>query len=91
MKHYDLREKLAALEHDRWSRWERYRGSASKIPGSEARWKRQRETPYSELSEKEQESDRAEADITMAIVWPLIEEAWGEGRMIGIGIGRGKS
>jgi len=62
-----LIEDLAALEHDRWSRWESHRAQASN-PENEARWKRQRETPYSELSEAEKESDRKEVRETLAVL-----------------------
>ena len=67
----DLREKLAALEHERWSRWEKHREDASIGPSGEqnlARWRRQRETPYEQLTEQEKESDRAEVDQTLALL-----------------------
>ena len=61
----ELIELLAAQEHDRWSRWEKYREEAIQAHDhtdvDEApldRWRRQRETPYVDLSEKEKESDR---------------------------------
>ena len=65
----------ANLEHDRWAGWQKYLHSLCKegefwleydesdliIPASlVARWKRQIDTPYSELSEEEKESDRKE-------------------------------
>lgn len=63
----DLLEELAALEHERWSHWQRYlhsRGvlqsdgslllSAEDVEG----WQRQIKTPYEQLTEKERESDR---------------------------------
>lgn len=74
IKNTELRERLAALEHDRWSRWERHR---AKVAGGmhpsgdetyEGRWLRQSSTPYAELSEREKMSDRVEADKTLAIV-----------------------
>lgn len=68
-----LREKLAELEHDRWSGWEKYRATAAgenHVSGEAnlERWARQRTTPYAELSEAEKDSDRAEADKTLAVV-----------------------
>ena len=67
----DLREQLAALEHEQWSGWMKYLFEKSKedddgcakIPASlVARWKRQMNTSYTDLTEHEKESDRAEAD-----------------------------
>lgn len=60
----------ADLEHSRWARWQKYMHSKI-LPsaydgimeiGTELidRWERQIKTPYSELSEKEKESDRKE-------------------------------
>ena len=72
----DFIEKGAELEHDRWTRWQKY--MFSKMQYSEykdgektmacyilpadlwERWNRQIDTPYSELSEQEKESDRKE-------------------------------
>ena len=73
-----LREKLAALCHEQWSHWMEYlygkcdntisiysvQGKTQAIIPKEftERWYRQMMTPYEELSEKEKESDRVEAD-----------------------------
>jgi hypothetical protein len=68
----DLIEILSAIEHDRWSGWEKYREKCVaevSRPGDpethEQRWKRLRETPYSKLTEKEKESDRVEVRKTL--------------------------
>jgi hypothetical protein len=63
-----LVEALASVEHERWSHWQRYVHSrcsrvgddgALLIPGELAkRWEEQIQTPYSELTEEEKESDR---------------------------------
>lgn len=70
----DLRERLAALCHEQWSGWMRYLFEhCSLIPESFViRWKRQMNTPYTELSEEEKESDRKEADrfLTLLPVQP---------------------
>ena len=73
----EYREKLAELAHKQWSGWIKY--MFGKCPGKAdgtilipewavTRWQRQACTPYSKLSEKEQESDRTEADKFIAII-----------------------
>lgn len=75
MKRESIREKLAALCHDQWCGWMKYlfgkceilpngdKGDLAVIPEwAVQRWRRQMETIYSELPEKEKESDRTEAD-----------------------------
>lgn len=72
-----LREVLADLEHDRWSRWMNYLftkgtlnpdGSFTINADSVLHWKRQAKTGYSDLSEKEKDSDRKEANNTLALI-----------------------
>lgn len=62
-----LVEALAALEHERWSHWQRYlhaqcerrSDGALVIPAELAfRWEEQMSTSYSDLSEEEKDSDR---------------------------------
>ncbi len=72
-----LREKLSDLQHEIWSHWMRYLfscctinadGSAT-IPADKVqRWQRQTETPYSQLTEKERESDREQADKVLNVL-----------------------
>lgn len=78
-----LIEKLADQEHDRWSRWMKHlfeKSSEDKngnviIPSSLVnRWKRQIDTDYSDLSEKEKESDRIEARKTIKLMNIVKEE-----------------
>ena len=70
----DLREALAAIEHERWSGWMLYMfskgvlnvdGTWTMPTWAVERWTRQATTSYADLSEKEKESDRAEVDNTM--------------------------
>jgi hypothetical protein len=72
-----LREKLADQEHDRWSRWMRYMFGCGTLnpdgtwtmPADKVnRWRVQAQTTYAGLTEREKESDRAEADNTMALI-----------------------
>lgn len=60
-------DQLAAIEHERWSHWQRYlhdqcelrEDGALIIPARlVARWESQIVTPYEELSEEEQDSDK---------------------------------
>lgn len=63
----ELLNSLAAIEHQRWAHWQAYlhdecevlEDGSLKIPAELVqRWTRQIQTPYSELSEPEKESDR---------------------------------
>lgn len=75
----ELREKLAAIEHERWADWQKWLHSklylANDAPDYTIdkadidRWQRQIDTPYSELSDKEKASDMEQVDR----YWPLIE------------------
>ena len=66
-----MKEKLANLCHEQWSGWLKYMfskgvfnedGSWTMPTEFVQRWTRQADTPYGELSESEQDSDRTEAD-----------------------------
>ena len=69
------RERLAAVAHEIWAHWMHYLfskceqnpdGSMTIPVGLVLRWGRQVDTPYSELSEQERESDRHQADKMIA-------------------------
>lgn len=60
-------EQLAAIEHERWSHWQRYMHSkAVKQPDGSllipaelvSRWENQMTTPYAKLTDTEKQSDR---------------------------------
>ena len=61
-----LLERLAALEHERWSHWMRWM-FANWTEENIARWKWQMETPYAQLPEHSKDSDRKEARNTLAV------------------------
>ena len=77
-----MREKLAALMHEIWGEWwdymfqDIYPGQLEENWDSSfvidddlvERWNRQRATPYDELSEKEKNSDRQQADKVLALL-----------------------
>ena len=73
----NITERLAEYAHKAWAGWMDYLfekstknddGSVT-IPASLVeRWKRQAQTPYTELPESEKESDRKEADTMMEII-----------------------
>ena len=67
----DVRERLAGVQHAIWAHWMRYMftqgtvnpdGSWTMPAEKAARWGGQMRTPYSDLTEKERESDREQAD-----------------------------
>lgn len=73
----DLLEALAALEHERWSHWQRYLHSKC-IPGEDGsltipaelvtHWTAQISTPYADLSETEKESDREQVRQSLELI-----------------------
>lgn len=68
----DLKEKLAAIEHERWADWQKWvheMFNKGHFPYMYPRWQKQIETPYAELSDKEKASDMEQVDR----YWPLIE------------------
>jgi hypothetical protein len=72
-----LIEDLAAIEHERWSHWQRYVHAQCR-PGDDgsltipaelvARWTKQMTTPYSELSETEKQRDREQVDRYLSVI-----------------------
>ena len=67
----NMREELAAIQHDIWAHWMHYLFSVSRqnpdgsytIPADKVeRWLRQMETGYADLEEAERDSDREQAD-----------------------------
>ena len=50
-------EKLANLEHQQWAHWTRYMLD-NLTKGNIARWRKQIDTSYFKLTEKEKDSDR---------------------------------
>jgi hypothetical protein len=74
MDHLQVEEKLesildtlAAIEHERWSHWQKFmhaqcesttEGALLIPPSLVARWEKQASTDFEDLSEKEKESDR---------------------------------
>ena len=72
-----LTEQLAAIEHERWSHWQRYLhnkgvrqsdGSLLLSADLVARWEKQSEMKYAELSEQEKESDRDQVRRYLALI-----------------------
>lgn len=70
-------EDLACQEHEQWAHWMKYMFSKSieNVDGSMTipselveRWTRQMNTHYSDLTEKEKDSDRAQADYVLEIL-----------------------
>jgi hypothetical protein len=72
-----LIEQLAAVEHERWSHWQRYvhskgvrqpDGSLLLPPDLVSRWERQLNTKYAELDEQEKASDRERVEKYLPII-----------------------
>ena len=77
----ELFEQFAAAEHERRSHWQRYlHGRARRnndgsltLPADLVRqWERLMQTPYSQLTEEERESNREQ----MRLYLPLLNEKW---------------
>jgi hypothetical protein len=76
----EAREKVANQCHDQWSLWMKHLFSAGKYmsdgtwimpAGYVERWRRQMRTTYSNLSEKEKDSDRVQADKFLMLFYSL--------------------
>jgi hypothetical protein len=72
-----LVDELAAIEHERWSHWQRYMhdkatrqldGSLVVPPELVARWEDQISRHYRDLSDKEQESDREQVRKYLPVI-----------------------
>ena len=72
-----LVDELAALEHQRWAHWQQYvhekgerRPDGSLVLPAElvARWQRQIDTAYEDLSNEEKESDREQVQKYLPIL-----------------------
>ena len=81
-----LMEQLAAVEHERWSHWQRYvhskcvrqpDGSLLLPADLVERWDEQIDTKYAELNDQERESDRVQVRKYL----PLIVSALAEKRV----------
>lgn len=77
----ELREKLAAIEHERWADWQKYCNQKVRqvVPIEHLKevedlllthWERQIATPYERLSDKEKASDMEQVDR----YWPLMDQ-----------------
>lgn len=73
----EKREALSSVQHDIWAHWIHYQFSVCvqnedgslTIPADKvARWTRQMNTPYSELTEREKDSDRKQADKVISVL-----------------------
>lgn len=73
----ELREELAGLEHERWSRWMTYMfsqgflnddGSWTMPSDKVLRWSKQATTKYASLTEVEKDSDRKEVDKILEVI-----------------------
>ena len=79
-----LIEALAAVEHERWSHWQRYlHGQCERrddgalvIPPTLAqRWSEQMSTPYDALSDQEKESDREQVQRYLPIIAAALRDS----------------
>lgn len=72
-----MKEIVSDIQHEIWSSWMRWLFHVSienddgtvTIPADKvARWKRQMNTPYMELSEDEKDGDRHQADLILRVL-----------------------
>lgn len=78
----DIREQLAAIEHERWSDWQTWVHKVINegVEGTTLeqfmeRWERQINTPYAELSEAEKNSDREQVDRYLPLISQTVSSA----------------
>jgi hypothetical protein len=84
-----LIEKLVAIEHERWSHWQRYvhakgvrqRDGSLLLPAEVVtHWETQISKKYEELNDQEKESDREQVRKYMPIVAAALKEGPDRGR-----------
>lgn len=72
-----MKEEIAEVQHEIWSHWMRYffsqcqsnKDGSVTVPSDKVeRWKRQMETNYSNLTDKEKISDLEQADKVLKII-----------------------
>lgn len=77
-----MTERLAGVEHERWSHWQRYvhsrcerqsDGSLVIPPDLVAQWERQIATPYNDLTESEKETDRDQVRRYLPLILQALE------------------
>jgi len=81
-----LLEELAAVEHERWSHWQRYLHSRC-VPGPDgsltipaalvSRWSAQMSTDYADLTEAEKNSDREQVLRYLPVIGSALRSAPG--------------
>ncbi|HUS50017.1 MAG TPA: hypothetical protein VMZ91_07620 [Candidatus Paceibacterota bacterium] len=75
----DFKEEMAAICHDQWAGWMKYLFSKGRTDTEKIgnfiipkefvdRWTRQMNTKYQDLTEKEKDSDRIEADKFLKLI-----------------------
>jgi hypothetical protein len=69
----ELTEKLADLEHQRWSRWHLH-AVKNWTPERVKRWTKLAKTSYVELTEELKEKDRLEVQHGLALVLGWVEQ-----------------
>lgn len=79
-----LVDELAAIEHERWSHWQKYMhdkcdrksdGSLVIPPELVARWNKQIIKSYYDLSEEERESDREQVRRYIPVILSALKES----------------
>lgn len=82
-----LIEQLAAIEHERWSHWQRYvHGQCVRQPDGSLlvpahlveRWERQIHTKYADLDDHERESDREQVRKYLPLIAAALEAGIGK-------------
>ena len=79
LKSPELMEELAAIEHQRWSRWHLY-AFRNWVDEKVGRWCALAVTPYLELSEQSKESDRKEVREYLQVITQALSELKDEGK-----------
>jgi hypothetical protein len=78
----DTVERLAAIEHTQWAHWTEHM-LENLTPENIERWRRQISTPYSNLSEREKESDRKWARRAIAALPPVTPAEIAQAKKVG--------